>query len=123
MGDQSPALKVLISGSGIAGPCFAFWLHRLLPSSHITILERFPEPRLGGQAVDIRSAAVPIVERMGLIPQIREKSTTEVGVEFIYANGKTKAVFPASGDDEQQSSKSRGGYVRVLEKNFDGCYQ
>lgn len=106
MADQPPQLKVLIIGSGIAGPCCAFWLHKLLPSSSITILERFPEPRLGGQAVDIRSAAVPIVDRMGLLPKVKEKTTTEVGMEFVYADGKTKATFPATGDSQQQSSKS-----------------
>jgi 2-polyprenyl-6-methoxyphenol hydroxylase-like FAD-dependent oxidoreductase len=107
MSDRTPALKVLVSGAGIAGPCFAFWLHKLLPSSEITILERAPGPRLGGQAVDIRSAAVPIVERMGILPQIKEKTTTEVGIDFIYADGKTKATFPATGNDEEQSSKAR----------------
>jgi len=111
MTDQSPKLKVLVSGSGIAGPCFAFWLHKLLPSSDITILERAPEPRLGGQAVDIRSAAVPIVERMGLLEKIKEKTTTEVGIEFLYADGKTKATFPATGNAEQQSSKSTITYI------------
>jgi 2-polyprenyl-6-methoxyphenol hydroxylase-like FAD-dependent oxidoreductase len=95
---------------GIAGPCFAFWLHKLLPSSNITILERAPEPRFGGQAVDIRSAAVPIVDRMGLLQQIKDKTTTEVGIDFIYLDGKTKATFPASGNAEQQSSKL-GPYI------------
>lgn len=114
MADHLPSLKVLISGSGIAGPCFAFWLHKLLPSSDITILERAPEPRFGGQAVDLRSAAVPIVRRMGLIPQIKELTTTEVGIEFIYADGETKSTFPATGDDEQQSSRSKSvGYGRM----------
>lgn len=100
------ALKVLVVGSGIAGPCFAYWLNRLLPSADITILERAPEPRLGGQAVDLRSASVSIVESMGLLQEVRNKTTTEVGIEFVYADGKTKAAFPVSGDETQQSSKS-----------------
>lgn len=99
-------LHVLISGSGIAGPCLAFWIQKFLPSSDITIIERAPEPRLGGQAIDIRSAAVPIVQRMGLLEKVKEKTTTEVGVEFVYADGVRKATFPASGNDEQQSSMS-----------------
>jgi 2-polyprenyl-6-methoxyphenol hydroxylase-like FAD-dependent oxidoreductase len=106
MNNQTPELKVLVVGSGIAGPCFAFWLHKFLPSSDITILERAPEPRLGGQAVDLRSAAVPIVDRMGLLQAVKEKTTTEAGIEFIYADGRTKATFPVSGDAEQQGSWS-----------------
>jgi 2-polyprenyl-6-methoxyphenol hydroxylase-like FAD-dependent oxidoreductase len=102
---STPPLKVLVSGSGIAGPCFAFWLNKFLPSSQITILERSPEPRLGGQAVDLRAASVSIVERMGLLDAVREKTTTEVAMDFIYADGKTRATFPATGNAEQQSSK------------------
>jgi 2-polyprenyl-6-methoxyphenol hydroxylase-like FAD-dependent oxidoreductase len=119
MDPNAPSLKVLVSGAGIAGPCFAFWLHKLLPSSQITILERAPEPRLGGQAVDIRSAAVPIVERMGILPQIKKKTTTEVGIEFIYADGKTRATFAATGNDEEQSSRFvEDGTLMV---SADGC--
>ncbi|KAF2824147.1 FAD/NAD(P)-binding domain-containing protein [Ophiobolus disseminans] len=119
MTDQPPKLKVLVSGSGIAGPTFAYWLNELLPTSDITILERAPEPRFGGQAVDLRSAAIPIVERMGLLPKVKELTTTEEGIEFIYADGKTKASFPATGNDQEQSMTSeyeilRGDMARII---------
>jgi len=122
MTTQSTPFDVLIIGSGIAGPCLAFWLHKLLPSSTITILERAPEPRLGGRAVDIRSAALPIVERMGLLQAIKDKTTTEEGVDFVYTDGKTKASFPASGDSEAQSMTSeyeilRGDMAKILYDN------
>jgi 2-polyprenyl-6-methoxyphenol hydroxylase-like FAD-dependent oxidoreductase len=101
-----PPLKVLVSGSGIAGPCFAFWLNKFMPTAQITILERAPEPRVGGQAIDLRAASISIVERMGLLDKVREKTTTEVAMDFVYADGKTRATFPATGDAEQQSSMS-----------------
>ncbi|KAL6711745.1 hypothetical protein ACN47E_002788 [Coniothyrium glycines] len=112
-------LKVLISGAGIAGPCFAFWLHEFLPDSKITILERAPEPRLGGQAVDLRSSSVPIIKRMGLLERVMEKTTTEVGMEVVYVDGKEKATFPATGDSENQSLTSefeilRGDLAKLL---------
>ncbi|KAF2125185.1 FAD/NAD(P)-binding domain-containing protein [Dothidotthia symphoricarpi CBS 119687] len=115
----SPNLSVLICGSGIAGPTLAFWLHRFLPSSRITILERSPVPRHGGQAVDLRSASVPIVQRMGIMDAIRAKTTTEQGVEFVYADGIRKASFGASGNVEQQSMTSefeilRGDLAEIL---------
>lgn len=102
----SPKLDVLVSGSGIAGPAFAFWLHKLVPVANITILERSPVPRFGGQAVDLRSASVRVVERMGLLQTVKKMHTSEEGVQFVYADGKTMATFTASGNEEAQSSKS-----------------
>jgi 2-polyprenyl-6-methoxyphenol hydroxylase-like FAD-dependent oxidoreductase len=106
MSNLHAPLNILISGSGIAGPCLAFWLHKLLPTCTITILERSPVPRHGGQAVDLRSASVPIVTKMGLLDTVRDKTTTEEGVQFVYLDGKTKATFPASGNVEAQSGKT-----------------
>jgi 2-polyprenyl-6-methoxyphenol hydroxylase-like FAD-dependent oxidoreductase len=77
-----------------------------MPTAQITILERAPEPRVGGQAIDLRAASISIVERMGLLDKVREKTTTEVAMDFVYADGKTRATFPATGDAEQQSSMS-----------------
>ncbi|KAJ4362932.1 hypothetical protein N0V83_010049 [Neocucurbitaria cava] len=119
MSASTPSLNILISGSGIAGPALAFWLHKFLPSSQITIVERSPEPRLGGQAIDLRSSCVPIVDRMGLLGKVREKTTTEAGMEFVYADGVRKATFPVSGNMEQQSMTSefeilRGDMAKIL---------
>ncbi|KAH7361314.1 hypothetical protein BKA66DRAFT_514650 [Pyrenochaeta sp. MPI-SDFR-AT-0127] len=119
MATSKTNLNILISGSGIAGPCLAFWLHKFLPSSQITILERAAVPRIGGQAVDLRSASVPIVERMGLLEKVREMTTTELGMEFVYADGVRKASFPMTGNAEQQSMTSefeilRGDMAKLL---------
>lgn len=112
MAPESQSLNILISGSGIAGPCLAFWLHKLIPTCHITILERSPIPRHGGQAVDLRSFSVPIVSRMNLLDLVRDKTTTEEGVQFVYADGITKATFPASGNIEAQSATSEFEILR-----------
>ncbi|MDN3239631.1 FAD-dependent monooxygenase [Glycomyces tritici] len=55
---------VLISGSSIAGTALAYWLREqgLTP----VVVERAPQPRRGGQAVDIRGAALQVLRRMGL---------------------------------------------------------
>ncbi|KAF1940426.1 FAD/NAD(P)-binding domain-containing protein [Clathrospora elynae] len=109
---STPPLNILISGSGIAGPCLAFWLEKFLPTCQITVLERAPEPRLGGQAVDLRSTSVPIVAKMGLLEKVKEKTTTEVGMQFVYADGETRATFPVSGNVEQQSMTSEYEILR-----------
>ena len=105
MADTTPPLNILISGSGIAGPCTAFWLSKFLPTCRITILERAAEPRLGGQAIDLRSSCLPIVKKMGLLEKVKEKTTTEVGMQFVYRDGVTKATFEATGSEEFQSGK------------------
>jgi 2-polyprenyl-6-methoxyphenol hydroxylase-like FAD-dependent oxidoreductase len=102
---STPPLDILISGTGIAGPCLAFWLVKFIPTCRITILERFPAPRLGGQAIDLRSSSVPIVRKMGLMEKVKDKHTTETGIQFVYADGVTKATFDATGNEENQSSK------------------
>lgn len=43
---------VLISGASIAGPALAFWLSRC--GYAVTVVERAPDLRLGGQAVDFK---------------------------------------------------------------------
>ena len=42
--------KVLISGASIAGPALAYWLHRY--GFEVTVVEKAPALRPGGQAVD-----------------------------------------------------------------------
>jgi 2-polyprenyl-6-methoxyphenol hydroxylase-like FAD-dependent oxidoreductase len=76
---------VLISGAGVAGPALAFWLHR--HGYTVTIVERSPAPRLGGQAVDLRGPARIVAERMGLLPEIRVAHTGVRGMAFVNQAG------------------------------------
>ncbi|KAF2675986.1 flavo protein monooxygenase [Lentithecium fluviatile CBS 122367] len=105
-------LHILISGGGIAGPCLAWWLTKAQVPAHITIVERSPTPRTTGQAVDIRDFAVDVIRGMGLEETIRSKTTTEEGIEFVYADGVRKAKFPASGDADAQSFTSEFEILR-----------
>ncbi|MBG6063914.1 FAD-dependent monooxygenase [Micromonospora ureilytica] len=84
---------VLISGASIAGPALAYWLrrHGFTP----TVVEVAPGLRPGGQAVDLRGAGREVVERMGLIPRVREDRVDERGVANVDANGRWVARMPA----------------------------
>ncbi|KAL5378520.1 hypothetical protein DPSP01_009101 [Paraphaeosphaeria sporulosa] len=106
-------LKILISGGGIAGSCLAWWLYKANVDAQITIIERAPEPRTSGQAVDIRGAAVEVMKAMGLEQAIRDKNTTEVGFEFVYSDGVSKARMAATGDDKNQSFTSEYEILRA----------
>lgn len=114
-----PELNILISGAGIAGGVFAFWLLRAYPDANITIVERHPSLRLQGASVDIRSSAVDIIKWMGVEQQIRDNTTNEEGVEFVNAQGKAFATIRATGDTEYQSITSefeifRGALAKIF---------
>ncbi len=81
MSDRS----VLISGASIAGPVAAFWLARA--GFAPTIVERAPAPRPGGQAIDVRGAALDVIERMGLLDSARAMKTQMKGFSTIDAAG------------------------------------
>jgi 2-polyprenyl-6-methoxyphenol hydroxylase-like FAD-dependent oxidoreductase len=87
------AKTVLISGASISGPALAYWLHRhgFTP----TVVEIGPGLRPGGQAVDLRGAGREVVERMGIMPQIRQASVDERGIANVDADGRWLARVPA----------------------------
>ena len=99
-------LNILISGAGIAGNVFAFWLLRAYPNANITIVERYPSLRLTGASVDIRSSAVDIIKWMGLEQEIRNQATKEEGVHFIEESGRPVATLRATGRTDIQSLTS-----------------
>jgi 2-polyprenyl-6-methoxyphenol hydroxylase-like FAD-dependent oxidoreductase len=98
--------KILISGSGIAGSVFAFWLLRAYPAARITIAERAPSLCLTGASVDIRSSAVDIIKRMNAEPEIRARSTKEEGIQWVRANGSPVGTIEATGRTDVQSFTS-----------------
>jgi 2-polyprenyl-6-methoxyphenol hydroxylase-like FAD-dependent oxidoreductase len=84
---------VLISGASIAGPALAYWLHRhgFTP----TVVEQAPSLRPGGQAVDLRGVGREVVERMGIMAQVRRDSVDERGIAFVTRTGRWVANMPA----------------------------
>jgi 2-polyprenyl-6-methoxyphenol hydroxylase-like FAD-dependent oxidoreductase len=76
---------VLISGSSIAGPTLAFWLARL--GFRPTLLERAPELRPGGHAVDIRGVALDVMRAMDLHEKAYGLRTQMKGVSVLDAAG------------------------------------
>jgi 2-polyprenyl-6-methoxyphenol hydroxylase-like FAD-dependent oxidoreductase len=104
--------NVLISGAGVAGPSLAYWLARY--GFDVTIVERAPAMRQGGQAVDFRGAAhLFVLEQMGVLDEIRQAAVPGGSVSFVDERGiplATMAAEMASGDVEIL----RGDLGRVL---------
>ncbi|MCB5163427.1 FAD-dependent monooxygenase [Streptomyces bambusae] len=81
--------EILISGAGIAGPALAYWLRKA--GFAVTIVERAPQPRPGGQTVDLRGAGRTVVERMGLMDRAKAESVHQHGIALVDAAGRVTA--------------------------------
>lgn len=83
--------KVLVTGASIAGPALAYWLSR--QGMDVTVVERAPAFRDGGQTVDVRGAGRVVVQRMGLEDRVRANTTNEQGIAFVDRSNRTKAFI------------------------------
>ncbi|MEU5190559.1 FAD-dependent monooxygenase [Streptomyces klenkii] len=77
--------SVLISGASVTGLALAYWLQRA--GFRPTVVERAPGLRKGGQALDIRGAALDVVKRMELLDEIRAATTNMRGMSFVDGRG------------------------------------
>lgn len=83
--------RILITGASIAGNTLAFWLARA--GFEVTVVERAPQFRDGGQNVDVRGAARTVLRRMGLEDAVIAQGTGEKGVRFVDEDGRAVAEF------------------------------
>lgn len=80
---------VLITGASIAGNAAAWWLTRY--GFEVTVVERAPAFRDGGQNVDVRGIGRKVLKLMGLEQPALDGGTKEEGVAWIDARGRTVA--------------------------------
>lgn len=109
--------EVLISGASVAGPALAYWLRRY--GFRPTIVERAPALRSGGQAIDLRGTARTVIERMGLLEDIRQAHTGTRGMSVVNSAGKrlasmTSDLMDGSGGLIADIEILRGDLVRIL---------
>lgn len=86
--------NILISGAGIAGTSTAYWLRE--HGFTVTVVERAPAIREGGYKVDIRGAALQVIERMGLMDAVRARSTDMRVATHYDTAGKPVATMDAA---------------------------
>ncbi|MET7321917.1 FAD-dependent monooxygenase [Streptomyces sp. NPDC005549] len=81
----APRRTALISGASIAGPALAYWLDR--HGYEVTVVEKAGTLRSGGYPIDVRGAALDVVEKMGLLPRLREAHIDLRRLTFLHADG------------------------------------
>lgn len=108
--------RILITGASIAGTTAAWWLGRA--GFDVTVVERAPAFRDGGQNVDVRGIGRTILREMGLERAALARGTGEEGTAWVDAAGRAKARFMA-GDAEGEGPTAemeilRGDLARLL---------
>ncbi|MCW1430267.1 FAD-dependent monooxygenase [Novosphingobium sp. JCM 18896] len=86
--------KILVTGASIAGNAAAYWLAR---SGHaVTVVERSPSFREGGQNIDVRGVGREVLQAMGLEQAALAQGTGEEGTAWIGEDGEIVAQFLSS---------------------------
>ncbi|RJQ81065.1 FAD-dependent oxidoreductase [Pseudonocardiaceae bacterium YIM PH 21723] len=96
----------MVAGASIAGPALAHWLHRR--GAEVTVVERAPALRPGGQAVDVRGVAKEALLRMGLDAAVRAARTDTAGAYTVDADGNVLETYRADDDGGD-------GYIAEIE--------
>lgn len=76
---------ILVSGASVAGTAAAYWLGR--HGYSVTVVERHPGLRPGGQAIDVRGPALTVLERMALRAAADQHRTRIRGSSVVDGDG------------------------------------
>ncbi|KAH6860685.1 hypothetical protein BKA58DRAFT_38128 [Alternaria rosae] len=122
MSTTQPPLNILIVGAGVCGPVLALILQRSNPLHTITIIERYPTLRTGGQQIDLKAQGIPIMKKLGLLETLRPYCVHESGMEFVDRNGKSLMQFGVMAAEGERGSLAltnefefmRGDFVKMI---------
>lgn len=101
--DFAKGKKVLVSGASIAGLSTAYWLSRL--GYNVTVVERAPEPRAGGAAINVQGEALAIAQRMGILAQLKAHKLNLESWEFKNADDVTAGAMPLQSEAAPPTDK------------------
>jgi len=103
--------RVLISGASVAGPALAYWLGEY--GFDVTVVERAPDIRPGGYAVDFRGSAVRVLESMRLFDAVKSRETRTSSITMVDKKNKVVAKLP-DGFTSGELEILRGDLAAVL---------
>ncbi|MFE6734471.1 FAD-dependent monooxygenase [Microbacterium sp. NPDC057650] len=102
--------KILISGASIAGPALAGWLGR--NGFDVTVVEKAPGVRPGGQAVDFKGRTHrELLTRMGILDEVHAHQTAKTDWRMVDEHDRVNAVVPG---------EFIGGDVEILRGDLAG---
>ena len=84
-------MSVLISGAGVAGPTLAYWLSVYGVES--ILVERAPQLRTGGYAIDFWGLGFDIAQRMGILPDLKRDGYHIKELRIVNAQGRRVGGF------------------------------
>jgi 2-polyprenyl-6-methoxyphenol hydroxylase-like FAD-dependent oxidoreductase len=115
-------MRILVSGTGIAGSCLAFWLHRF--GFQPTLVERAPALRRGGYVVDFWGPGFGVAERMGILPSLQARGYAIEEVRLVDAYGARVGGFSSKVftrlANGRFTSVPRGDLASTLFEALDG---
>ena len=103
---------VLVVGAGVAGSTAAYWLAR--NGWRPTVVERSAGLRSSGAPVDVRGPAVPVVERMGVLPRLRAAATSATRLDFVDDRGRRIGSIPQQSGAGTEIELPRGDLAAAL---------
>ncbi|MCJ1290623.1 hypothetical protein MMC34_002163 [Xylographa carneopallida] len=113
-----PAPKILICGAGIAGSVLAFWLAR--DDFEVVVIERSTAEQKAGQGLEIEEPALQVVKAMGILDQLHERKTGELGFNLVDARGRSRGILEVGGASPTGALElMRGDLTDVLYKAAD----
>jgi 2-polyprenyl-6-methoxyphenol hydroxylase-like FAD-dependent oxidoreductase len=106
--------RVMILGAGIAGPALAYWLarHGFRP----TVVELARELRSGGSTIVVRGPAVPVAEKMGIVPQLRAVATHATTFSLLDTRGRRILRLPLTSGRSPSVELTRSDLSTVLHR-------
>lgn len=109
--------RILVTGASVAGNTAAWWLTRF--GFEVDVVEKARAFREGGQNVDVRGNARDVLRRMDLEEAAFERTTPELGTEWVDEDNKTIARFEAgsTGSDNAPTAEleiRRGDIARLI---------
>ncbi|MCB9575713.1 MAG: FAD-binding domain [Polyangiaceae bacterium] len=115
-------MRIAINGVGVGGPTLAYWLRHF---GHEPVLfEKAPELRTGGYVIDFWGLGYEIAERMGVLPELRERGYRMERLSVVDEHGRETAAMPlAPLRDELEGrfvSLARGDLAATLYRACEG---